>query len=139
VPQGQTNAAVLRSLGASPYAAFLISFAVIGGNWLGHRSTFGYLARVNGALGRWTMLWLLTIVVTPFATRTIVADGPFAAHFTLYASVQALATIFFLMAVREMQRAQLMRPGTPRSVFTKTYYQSTVVAIAFLVSIPLSF
>ena len=141
VPVGQSNADMWRNLGTNvnEYAAFLISFAVIGGSWLGHHRTFGYLARVTGPLCRWTMLWLLMIVVTPFATRTIVGNGAFAARFTLYAGVQALASIFFLLAVREMQRNGLVRPGTPRSVFTGTYYRSAVVATAFLVSIPLSF
>jgi uncharacterized membrane protein len=141
VPVGQGNADMWRSLGANvnDYAAFLISFAVIGGSWIGHHRTFGYLARVSAPLARWIMLWLLTIVVTPFATRTIVGDGAFAARFTLYAGVQALSSIFFLLAVREMQRSELVRPGTPPSVFIGTYYRSAVVATAFLVSIPLSF
>jgi uncharacterized membrane protein len=141
VPVGQSNIDMWRNLSANvnEYAAFLISFAVIGGSWLGHHRTFGYLARVTGPLARWTMLWLLMIVVTPFATRTIVGTGAFAARFTLYAGVQALAQIFFLLAVREMRRGGLARPGTPRSVFTGTYYRSAVVATAFLVSIPLSF
>ena len=141
VPVGQGNAQMWKNLGANvtDYAAFLISFAVIGGSWIGHHRTFGYLARVNGPLARWTMLWLLMIVVTPFATRTIVGDGAFAACFTLYAGVQALASIFFMLAVRETQRGRLMRPGTPHAVFTRTYYRTAVVAILFLISIPLSF
>jgi TMEM175 potassium channel family protein len=141
VPGGHSNAEIWRNLGANAndYAAFLISFAVIGGSWLGHHRTFGYLARVNGTLARWTMLWLLMIVVTPFATRTIVGDGAFSARFTLYAGVQALAQIFFLLAVRETRRGGLMRPGTPPAVFTRTYYHTAVGALLFLVSIPLSF
>jgi uncharacterized membrane protein len=144
VPDGDkslSNGDIWHALGnnSDAYAAFLISFAVIGGNWLGHHRTFEYLSRVTGPVARWTMLWLLMIVLTPFATRMIVGSGGFAARFTVYASVQALAAIFFLLTVYEMRRGQLTRPGTPRSVFTKAYYQSAVVATAFLVSIPLSF
>src|SRR5262249_44639361 len=90
-------------------------------------------------LARWTMLWLLMIVVTPFATRTIVGNGAFGARFTLYAGVQALAQIFFLLAVRETQRSGLMRPGTPPSVFTRTYYPTAVGAALFLISIRLAY
>ena len=85
------------------------------------------------------MLWLLTIILTPFTTRVIVGDGAFAARFTIYAVNQALAAVFFLLAVHSVDRHGLAREGAPREQFTRTYYRVAVMAAAFLVSIPLAF
>jgi hypothetical protein len=109
VPVGEKNADVWRDLRqhVNDYIAFLISFAVIGRYWLVHHRIFVHLGRVSSALARWTMLWLLMIVLTPFATRVIVGDGGFGVRFTIYASVQALASILLLVAVLEMDRGGL--------------------------------
>ncbi len=141
VPDGDSNAALWLDLTGhvDDYIAFLISFAVIGGYWFLHHRIFGYVTRLGGRLARWNMLWLLTIVLTPFATRVIVGDGAFAARFTLYAVVQALAAVFFLLAIHEVDRHGLARTGTPRTLFTRGYLGLSVAAGAFLVSIPLAF
>jgi TMEM175 potassium channel family protein len=141
VPDGPTNADLWRDLSRNlnDYVAFLISFAVIGNYWFLHHRIFGNVTRLGGWLTRWNMLWLLTIVLTPFATRVIVGDGALAARFSIYAMVQALASIFFLLAVREMDRHRLVREGTARTLFTRSYLRLSVMAAAFLVSIPLAF
>lgn len=141
VPAGGTNSELWHDLGrhVDEYVAFLISFAVIGGQWFLHHSTFGHVARLSGRLVRWNMLWLLMIVLTPFVTKVIVGDGAFAARFTLYAAVQALASLAFLLAVVELDRHGLARPGTPRSLFRTGYRMLSIAAGAFAVSIPLAF
>jgi uncharacterized membrane protein len=141
VPVGRGNADFWHDLTrhSTDYVAFLISFAVIGGYWLLHRRLFGLVARVNNWLIRWNMLWLLTIVLTPFATRVIVSDDAFAAQFTLYAVLQIFAAAFFLLAVVEMDRSRLTRPGTDRDMLVHTYVRLSIIAALFLVSIPLAF
>jgi uncharacterized membrane protein len=141
VPDSPTNAALWHDLAknVNDYIAFLISFAVIGSHWFLHHRTFSCLTGLTGWLARWNMLWLLMIVLTPFATRVIVGEGGFAARFTIYALVQALASSFFLLAVHEMDRHGLVRKGTPRTLFTRSYHRLSVMAAAFLVSIPLAF
>ncbi|MBO0870712.1 MAG: DUF1211 domain-containing protein [Micromonosporaceae bacterium] len=141
VPVADSNAALWREFrqDATDYVAFLISFAVIGSHWQLHHRVFSHLGRLGGALTRWNLLWLLMVVLTPFATRVIVGDRAFAGRLTIYAGVQALAAIFFLLAVHEMDRHGLAREGTPRSLFTRSYYRLTAFAVAFLVSIPLAY
>ncbi|MGW5668393.1 TMEM175 family protein [Micromonospora sp. NPDC003776] len=141
VPAGGTNTELWRDLGrhVDEYVAFLISFAVIGGHWFLHHRTFGHVARLSGRLVRWNMLWLLMIVLTPFVTKVIVGDGAFAARFTLYAAVQALASLAFLLAVVELDRRGLARAGTPRALFRNGYRMLSIAAGAFAVSIPLAF
>jgi uncharacterized membrane protein len=140
-PGGSTNAEFWHNMrkDLNSYLGFLISFMVIGGHWFSHHRMFGYVTRLDSRLARWNMLWLLTIVLTPFATRVIVDDGAFAARLTLYALVQASASIFFFLAVYEMDRHNLVREGTPRALFTRGYRRISVVAGAFLVSIPMAY
>lgn len=141
VPEVGSNAEFWRDMNQhlDDYIGFLVSFAVIGGHWLNHHQVFGHVARLTSGLARWNMLWLLMIVVTPFATRVIVGDGAFGARFTLYALVQALSSIFFILALYEIVRHHLVRTGTPRTVFVRVYQRAFTVAVLFLVSIPLAF
>jgi uncharacterized membrane protein len=141
VPGGDSNRAFWHDAVAhgNDYLSFLISFAVIGNYWMGHHRVFGYVTEVSGGLMRWNMLWLLTIVATPFATRIIVGDGALAARITVYAVAQALAATFFLLAVSEVDRKGLVRDGTPRAVITDAYRLMSTVAVLFLVSVPLAY
>jgi uncharacterized membrane protein len=139
-PGGSTDAEFWHNMrkDTNSYLGFLISFAVIGSHWFNHHRIFDQVTRLGGRLARWNMLWLLTIVLTPYATRVIVDDGAFAARFTVYALVQAFASIFFILAIHEIDRLHLVREGTPRALFARGYRRSSVVAGAFLVSIPLA-
>jgi uncharacterized membrane protein len=141
VPEGTANAAFWHDMRShlNDYLAFLISFAVIGNYWFVHHRIFGYVTRLNGPLMRWNMLWLLMIVLTPFATKVIVGDEAFAARFTVYALVQALASGAFMLAIREMDRRKLVRDDTPRLMFTRSYQGMSAIIVAFLVSIPLAY
>jgi uncharacterized membrane protein len=141
VPQAATTGAFWRELADSrdAYLGFLISFIVIWGHWSGHHRVFRHVRRLGGRLGVWNMLWLLTIVLTPFATRVIVGDGAFPARFTIYAAVQALASVFFLLLAREIDRAGLSGDEPPSSLFAGRYLHALIAAGAFLASIPVAF
>jgi uncharacterized membrane protein len=140
VPEGATSAEFWHDMGRhfDDYLGFLISFVVIATHWFSHHRMFGYVTRVSGRLNQWNMLWLLTIVLTPFATKVIVGDHAFPARFGLYALVQALASVFFGLSVYEMHRSNLVRPGTSHSVFTRSYLRSAILVVTFLVSIPVA-
>jgi uncharacterized membrane protein len=141
VPTGRTNADFLHSLGdhGYEYLAFLISFFAIYANWSGHHRLFGQVTRLAGRLAQWNMLWLLTIVAMPFATRVVTSDGAFSMRFVLYAVVQALAGLFFLLMLREIHRHRLLRPDAPPRLLQASVRGVSVVTGGFLVSIPLAF
>ncbi len=79
VPTGATNQELLRSVSENfdEYLAFLISFAVISGQWRGHDRTFAHVTHLAGRLIGFNMLWLLTIVITPFATKVLTGGRRF--------------------------------------------------------------
>jgi uncharacterized membrane protein len=143
VPSGDTDAAVWHSLGhhLGEYTAFLISFAVIGSHWFGHHQLFRYLGRLGGRIGTLNMLWLLMMVITPFVTRTLTGNGDTSGsnsiRFSLYAAVQALAGVLFILMALSMRHAELLRPNAPATLIRNAVRQGGTIAVTFGVSIPL--
>jgi uncharacterized membrane protein len=132
VPQGHANAEVLHQIAEyrPEYFTFLISFAVVGGQWFGHHRLFDHVARTGGRLATWNMLWLLTIVVTPFATRMLTADGAFELRFTVYAAVQALCGLFLGLMLWDIVRHDLQTADTPPGWLRGTGRRVAVMGLA---------
>ncbi|MGX6601400.1 TMEM175 family protein [Micromonosporaceae bacterium Da 78-11] len=141
LPVGETAAEAWRSLGDrfDEYLAFLVSFAVIGTQWLSHHSVFRYLNRTSRALGRLNLLWLLMVVVTPFATRVLVGETPFVMAFTLYSAVQAASALVMALIVVVIRCGGLSRPGTPSGFYREATLRSFGLATGFLLAIPVAY
>lgn len=144
VPRGTdstTNGQLLDTLGRhwSEYFAFLISFVVIGNHWAAHRRIFRYARRLNRQVTTVNMLWLLMMILTPFATRVLSGNGGFGVRFTLYALVQAIAAACLFLMNRELSRGDLLRPDAPASARHPDYVPSLAIVAMFLVSIPVAF
>jgi uncharacterized membrane protein len=109
VPAGfdrMTNGQLQHALGNNwdEYFPFLISFVVIANHWAVHRKIFRYVNRLNSQVIAANLVWLLMMIVTPFATRVIEGDGGFAVRFTLYALVQIVASACLLLMSIEIAR-----------------------------------
>lgn len=141
VPRGDTNAAMWHStLGnAEAYLAFAISFLVIARRWAAHHHIFRYVTHLDGRLRGFTMAWLFTQVVTPFATRVIVGEGAFQFRFGFYVLVQLVSQVMFTLMVREVESRHLYRDDTPPNLFRRTYFREAGMAAGFLVAVPVSF
>ncbi|MGW4521676.1 TMEM175 family protein [Amycolatopsis sp. NPDC004378] len=141
LPEGATSAELLRSLGThqSEYISFLISFVVIGGHWRAHHRLFHHVTTVGGGLLHLTFGWLLMMVLMPFATKVIAEDGGFEFRFVLYALVQVVALVLFLVMVRQIQRHRLYRADTPPELFGEFYRGVGTMVVAFAASIPVAF
>jgi uncharacterized membrane protein len=121
------------------YLAFLISFAVIGNHWAVHRRMFRYVNRLNGTLIRLDMIWLLMMIITPFATRILTGNGGFGVRFTIYTLVQVIASTCLLLMSREIRDKDLMRADAPESArHPENSHTLTLIAV-FLISIPVAF
>src|ERR1700730_9134627 len=120
VPSGLTHSEVLHSVveHRGEYIAFLISFLVIGAHWNGHHVMFRYVTSLGGGLSGLSMVWLLTLVVTPFATKVLTRAGAFQVRFIFYASLQAAAGLVFLLMIRAIRRHHLYREDTPPAVLS---------------------
>jgi uncharacterized membrane protein len=138
---GTTNHQLLDALWADRdgYLAFLISFAVIGNHWAIHRRMFRYVNRLDGTLVRLDMIWLLMMIITPFATRILTGNGGFGVRFTIYTLVQVIASTCLLLMGREIRDKDLMRTDAPESARHPGNSHTLTLVVVFLISIPVAF
>jgi uncharacterized membrane protein len=141
VPHGATNSRVLHSMSSdgSDYLAFLISFAVISTHWRAHHRLFRNVARLDTRVIALDMLWLLMIVITPFATRVLSGAGGFGVRFTFYAVIQIIIVLTFLVMSRHISSYRLLREGAPAPSTTSYEIGLLTVVTMFAISIPLAF
>lgn len=141
MPEGTTTGALLRSAGDRwpAYLSFLISFVVIAAHWSGHHRTLRWVNRTSSTLQRWSIIWLLAIIVTPFAARILYGDGAIALRFTFYALIQVLATGAFIFIIRAVDRGALLRPDTPATLVPRATRRLSGTLGGFAASVPLFF
>jgi uncharacterized membrane protein len=144
VPKGGprfTNGQLLHELGRDwdSYLDFFISFLVIGNHWASHRRIFRYVCRLGGHVRRLNMLWLLLMIMTPFATELLSGDGARGARFTIYALIQIIATASLMEMSREVRLGGMLRPDAPESARHPDYIAFLGIILVFAVSIPVSF
>jgi len=139
---GNSNSAALAALwdpNRLGYLAFLISFVVIGSHWRAHHRLFRHVSKLDGRIISLNMLWLLMIVIMPFATRVLSGEGAFGIMFALYAVIQVVTMLTALLMSRHIRANELLRPGAPGRV--PTDYDATLLtgAAMFAISIPVAF
>jgi len=110
---------------------------VIGGHWRSHHRLFRYVDRLDSRIITLNMVWLLMIVVIPFATRLLSGGGAFGVRFTVYAIVQVLTVLAFLLMNRHLRDGELLRPGSPGP--SDDDASLLTIAALFVISIPVAF
>jgi uncharacterized membrane protein len=145
VPEGTTVSEFRRSVGNDwpQYLAFLVSFWTISGAWSNHHDVFRYLRRADGRLRTLDMLWLLQIVLLPFATRLLTSKAHTdlivnAFEFGFYALVQAVDSVLMLAMLRHMA-SEGLAPGLPARTRRAISRLELTLAVAFGLSIPVFF
>jgi uncharacterized membrane protein len=146
VPTGATMSKFLNSVSNNieHYVAFLISFVVIAAAWRRYHGVFRYIERVDAQVRNYNVLWLLMIILTPFATRLLTtpgrsAVGPQALQFGFYALLQVLSSAALLLTVHHAAAHDLQASDTPRLTDTHSDWEAYGVMLGFGVSIPLFF
>jgi uncharacterized membrane protein len=145
IPTGGTVAEFWSSVqqNAGHYAAFSISFLAIAAAWAHHGDIFRYLISMDPRLRTLNTVWLLTIVLNPFATRLLTSHGheTIAVHafrFGFYSLLEA-ATSASLLAVLHHMRGTGEAPALPPKVASGTTWGSAGLIIGFGLSIPVFF
>lgn len=139
---GRNNPEVLRSMGRATdaYLPFLISFVVIAAHWRAHHRLYEFVARLDSRLITINMVWLLMIIITPYATRVLSGGNSsegFAVRFSFYAVIQVVTMVTFVLMRRHIREGRLLRPGAPP--VRADDFGLLAVAAAFAVSIPVAF
>jgi uncharacterized membrane protein len=146
VPVGGTMKSFLHSVGhhSENYLAFLISFVVIAAAWRRYHGVFQYIARIDPWVRNYNVIWLLVIVLTPFATRLLTTPGqssagPHALQFGFYALLQVVSSAALLLTVHHVTAHDLQASDTPPLTQTHSDWESYGVMLGFGLSIPLFF
>jgi len=93
------------------FLSYLISFALLGCYWMGHRSQFGFIERADHTL-HWIGLWLLApVTLVPFSTQML-ARNPFDSLVIALYGANLIAIGLLLFAHwRHASRAGLFNQG----------------------------
>jgi uncharacterized membrane protein len=139
---GRSNPEVLRSMRdhSDAYLPFLISFVVIAAHWRAHHRLYQFVGRLDSRLVTINMVWLLMIIITPYATRVLSGGSGsegFAVRFSFYAAIQVLTMVTFVLMRRHIRGGGLLRPGAP--LLRADDLSLLAVAAAFAISIPVAF
>ena len=141
ISEAACNHAILTVLWNSrlSYLEFLISFVVIGGHWRSHHRLFRYVDRLDSRIITLNMVWLLMIVIIPFATELLSGRGGFGVRFSLYAIIQVLTVLTFLLMNRHLRGSELLRPGAPPPSPRDDDASLVTIAVMFAISMPVAF
>lgn len=127
------------------YAAFLISFVVIGIMWVSHHSMFERIAVVDRRLLFLNLMLLLGIGFLPFPTAllaTYVREGGQNASVSaaVYSATMALIGVFFyFMWIHLERRPHLLVEGITREQIRQAESRSLVGPIVYGLSIGIAF
>ncbi|MBD0738199.1 hypothetical protein BGM09_33555 [Streptomyces sp. CBMA29] len=103
VPEGHDVSEFWHSVRANDghYLAFLISFLVIAMAWGEHHRVFRTALRVDTRLRKINLVWLMMIILNPFATKMLIEEGhdtvaTHALRWGFYALLQVLGNVALL-------------------------------------------
>jgi uncharacterized membrane protein len=124
---------------AGAYLAFLLSFFVISRYWLNHHRMFRHIVRVDGGMMRINLLLLLVVAALPFPTAVLSNHGNTTAGVVLYASSVVAATLLLGALWLWAGNHSLTAVTMPRRATYDEASVSFVIAVVFLISIPVAF
>jgi uncharacterized membrane protein len=146
VPQGATAAAFWSSArhNDGQYLAFLVSFVTIAAAWSNHHDAFRHIRRSDPRLRTLNMLWLLTIILMPSATKLLSENGNddltvHAFQWGFYALLQVLISAALFAMVRHMISHHLQDPGTEDKDGKASDWRTYGPTLGFGLSIPVFF
>ena len=146
VPTGTTVAAFLSSARDHDgvYLSFLVSFVTIAAAWKQHHDVFKYATRTDARLRNLNMIWLLTIVLVPFATKLLTgyehhAVGVHALRWGFYALLQTVAAAALFAIARRMASHDLQAEDAGPQAAAGRDWQSYATMLGFGLSIPVFF
>ena len=142
IPARTSDARVAHALREAipSIVTYVVSFVVIGLNWIAHHRMFRYIRRLDGTSMRLNLASLFFVAFVPFPTAVLGDHGDTTAAVVFYAGTMAVLGIvmaaFWLYASRGHR---LIAPDTPASLIEHTTWRAFTVPSVFLVSIPIAY
>jgi TMEM175 potassium channel family protein len=135
-----TNAALLEAIRDTMPAlfAFVLSFVIVGGFWIGHLRTLRVVERTSPRFVGLNLLFLLFVALLPFPTSVIAEYGNLSLAAVVYAGfgavTGALSTVLWLYATQFSPLAPSVTPEISRSFAIR----ALVAPVMFAASIPVA-
>ncbi|MGD0704008.1 MAG: TMEM175 family protein [Trebonia sp.] len=146
VPEGATVSAFWSSVRHNDglYLAFLVSFVTVAASWSDHHDAFKHIRRADSRLRNLNMIWLLMIILVPFATKLLTGNSHdnltvHAFRWGFYALVQVLTSAALFVMVRQMISHQLAEPGSEARDSSASDWRTYGPMLGFGLSIPVFF
>jgi uncharacterized membrane protein len=126
------------------YVSFLVSFITIAAAWSHHHDVFKYAKRSDARLRNVNMIWLLMIILIPFATKLLTgyehhATGVHALRWGFYALLQTVAAAALLAIRRHLASHGLEAEDIPGRAGADSGWASYGSMLGFGLSIPVFF
>jgi uncharacterized membrane protein len=119
--------------------SFGISFAVIGGYWVGHLRAFRCIGHVDGGLVAVNLTLLAAVSFLPFPTAVLGEAGDRAAAVVFYAgSVAMIGVLQAVLWVWVALRPGLLLADAPRHAVRSGILRSLGAAAVFGISVPIA-
>ena len=116
------------------YAAFVLSFIVVGAFWMNHHRKFRVITRYDGTLVRIDLLMLMMIVTVP-AVTSLLGEYPYRTAVSLYAATMGTIAALSLLLTRHALRHGLIERRLTPLESRQFLLQPALVAGVFLISI----
>jgi uncharacterized membrane protein len=146
VPSGATAGAFWSSVREHDgvYLSFLISFLTIAVAWSHHHDAFKYARRTDAWLRNATLIWLLMIILIPFATKLLTAQGHdtlsvHALRWGFYALLQTVEAAALFAMTRHLASHDLDAADAARRAGADSGWQTWGSILGFGLSIPVFF
>ena len=128
----------LTQLGGD-FAAYFLTFAVVGRMWIVHHRLFSMLKSFDGRLMTLNLAYLAMIVLIPFPAQLLGDYGDQTLSPVLYATVLAVASVLNWLMARHAIRARLLRPDDEAQAEPWGSFEALVIPGVFVASIPVAF
>lgn len=133
----EINEAMVEQLPA--FASFLLSFILVGVNWVNHHRRFSGIKSYDGRLQQLNLLFLFFIAFMPVPTSLLFANAGSPWPIVLYAFVVAAISLTLNLLWWYAHRAGLMEERVSEALYRYSLYATVPVWGVFLLSIPLAF
>ncbi len=145
VPDGVHSAHALGTFldkDKSHYVAFIVSFGVIAVAWRTHHRAMRLIDRVDGTLELLNFIWLLTIILVPFAAKLLFQPHKdafvHACYFGFYALLEAIGNGAIMVMIRHSVERHHTDPST-RQDRSDLRWGTLAFVIGFGLSVPVFF
>ncbi|HLZ29417.1 MAG TPA: TMEM175 family protein [Chloroflexota bacterium] len=136
-----TNADLLNALvDLRPnFASFVLSFVLVGLNWINHHRLFRGVVRTDPRLMQLNLAQLLVVCLVPFTAALLARYGELATAVVFYASNLCLMGILSTLMRLHLMRAGLLDPDPGPGQLRRSLFTSLSSVAVFGASIPIAF